>query len=132
MLRFPDFQTCDKPELPKLPGRRPIIQIGQRPIYLPPQIYAQPKTISKVPLKEKSIFPERSVKHRDQVVQVPKFIVPKIVSEHVKKTLSLDNPIIKSKTRNEMQDIRREKPAYADSIYRPPPKTTEIPTQIIP
>ena len=30
-----------------------------------------------------------------------------------------------------MKDIKREKPAYADPIYRPPPKSNEIPTQII-
>ena len=31
-----------------------------------------------------------------------------------------------------MLDIRREKPSFADPIYRSPPKPTEIPTQIIP
>ena len=31
-----------------------------------------------------------------------------------------------------MQDIRRKNPAYADPFYRPPPKLTEIPTQVIP
>ena len=31
-----------------------------------------------------------------------------------------------------MQDTRREIQAYADSIYRPPPKPTEIPLQVIP
>ena len=52
--------------------------------------------------------------------------------EHVKKTLNPDDPITRSKTRNEMQDIRREKSAYADWMYRPPPNPTEIPTQIVP
>ena len=32
--------------------------------------------------------------------------------------------------RKGMQDIRREIPAYADPIYRPPPKPTEILTQV--
>ena len=45
-----------------------------------------------------SIFQERSVQHIDQVVQVPKFIVPKIVSEHVQETLNADDPITRSKT----------------------------------
>ena len=31
-----------------------------------------------------------------------------------------------------MQHIRREIPAYADPNYRPPPKPTEIPTQVTP
>ena len=31
-----------------------------------------------------------------------------------------------------MLDIRREILAYADPIYRPPPKPTEIPTQVMP
>ena len=31
-----------------------------------------------------------------------------------------------------MQDIRKEKPAYADKIYRPPTQPTETPTQITP
>ena len=67
------------------------------------------------------MFPDRSVQHVDQVFQVPKSIVPEIISGHVKKTLSLHDPITRSKIRNEMQDIRREKPAYADSVYRPHP-----------
>ena len=29
-----------------------------------------------------------------------------------------------------MQDIRREIPSYADTIYRPSPKPTEIPSQV--
>ena len=58
-------------------------------------------------------------------------MVPKIVSEHVKKTLSPDDQITQSKTRNGMQDIRRVEPAYADPVCRPPPKPTQIPTQII-
>ena len=101
MFRFPMPQTCDKPEQPKLlPGRWPIIQIAERPFLQPPQIDVQPKTISKVPFKEKSIFPERSVQHTDQVV--PNSMVPKIVLEHVKKTLSLDDLITRSKTRNKI------------------------------
>ena len=57
MLRFPLHQPCDKPEQPKLlAGRRPIIQMADRPILQLPSIIAQPKTISKVPLIEKSIF----------------------------------------------------------------------------
>ena len=34
--------------------------------------------------------------------------------------------------RKGMQDTRREIPAYADPIYSPPPKPTEIPLQVIP
>ena len=31
-----------------------------------------------------------------------------------------------------MQDIRRKNPAYADPLYRSPPKPAETSTQIIP
>ena len=72
MFRFPMLWLYDKPEQPKLlPGRRPIIQILERPILQSPQIVAQLKTISKVPLKEKSTFSERLAQHMDRVVQLP-------------------------------------------------------------
>ena len=101
----------DKPEqLKLLPGRKPIIQIAERPILQPLQIITQPNMTSKVLSKGKSAFSERSIQHEDQVIQVPKFMIPKIVSEHVKKTLSQDDSITRSKTRNEMPDIRGEKP----------------------
>ena len=75
----------------------------------PLSIISQPKSISKVPFKEKFIFPERSVQYIDQVVQAPKSIVPKIVVEQLKKTLCLDNALTKSKRKNGMQNISREK-----------------------
>ena len=59
-------------------------------------------------------------------------MVQKIVSEHVKKTLSSDDHFSRPKSRNEIQDIRREKPGYAGPIYRPLPKLTEIPVNLIP
>ena len=60
MLRFPIPQPCDKPEQSKLlPGRRPIIQIAERPSLQPFQIVTQPEIISKILLKEKFIFKER-------------------------------------------------------------------------
>ena len=31
-----------------------------------------------------------------------------------------------------MQDMKKEVPVYADPFYRPPPKPTETPTQVIP
>ena len=40
--------------------------------------------------------------------------------------------LLGQKTRNEILDIRKEKPAYADPMYRPPPKPTEISTEISP
>ena len=61
MLRFPIPHPYDKPEQPKLFPRKPIKQIAERLILQPPQIVTQPKMISKVPLKGKSIFPDRSV-----------------------------------------------------------------------
>ena len=100
--------------------------------FQPPQIVAQPKTIVKVPLKEKSISPERLVQHIDQVVQIPKSIVPKVVSEHVKKTLDPDDQLTRSKIRNDMQDIRRKKTAYADPINRPPTNQMKYPHKLFP
>ena len=44
----------------------------------------------------------------------------------------MDDPITRSKTRNEIQGIKKEKPAYADPIYRHPSKPIEIPTHLIP
>ena len=40
--------------------------------------------------------------------------------------------ILKIVKRKTIQDISREIPAYADPIYRPPPKPTEISLQEIP
>ena len=71
------------------------------------------------------------MQHVDQVVQVPKSNIAKLVLEHVKKTLSPDDPNTRPKTRNKIQDIRRET-TYADPIHRPPPTPMGIPTQIIP
>ena len=79
-----------------------------------------------------SFFPQRSEQHINQVVQVSKSIVANIVLKHVKKTLNPDDKITGSEIRNEMQDIRREKSAYADPFYRPQPKPAETSTQIIP
>ena len=56
VLWFPIPQPHDKPEPKLLPGRKPIIQIAERPILQPHQIIMQPTMISKVPLKGKSIF----------------------------------------------------------------------------
>ena len=62
-------QTCDKPEKPKLlPGRRPIIQIAEKQILQPPEIVTEPKTITNIWLKEKSIFLVSSV---HELVQHP-------------------------------------------------------------
>ena len=40
--------------------------------------------------------------------------------------------LLGQKQKNKIQDIRREKPAYADPSYRPLPIQTEIPTYLIP
>ena len=75
--------------------------------------------LSKGLLKEKYTFPERSEQTCGSSSSRHKSMVPKIVSEHVTKTLSLDDPVTRSKGRNEIQDIRREKPSSADPVYRP-------------
>ena len=60
----------------------------------------------------------------DKVIPVPDYMIPKTMSEH--------GSISRTETRKGMQDITREKPAYADSFYGSPPKPTEIPIQVIP
>ena len=59
-------------------------------------------------------------------------MVPKIVSDYVKEIYSLDDPITRSKTRNEIQDISRENQLMLTQFTDPPCKSTEIPTHFIP
>ena len=58
------------------------------------------------------------MKQQDKVVPVSKYMIPKTVTEH--------DSTARTITRKDMQDIRRENPAYADPFYRTPPKLTEI------
>ena len=86
-----------------MPGRRPISHVAERP--------------------ESSIIPESSGYH-DKVIPVSDCTIPQTVSEC--------DSISRTIRRKGMQDIRREIPAYADAIYRLPPKPTEIPLWVIP
>ena len=75
----------DKPEQPKLlSGRKPIIQIAERPI--------QSKTRSKVSISESS-------GHHDKVVPLSNYTIPQTMSEH--------DSISRTIRRKGMQDIRR-------------------------
>ena len=58
-------------------------------------------------------------------------MVLKLVSHHVKKILSMDDPFFRSKIRNEIQNISREKPAYPDPMYRAQPNQQKIPMHLI-
>ena len=98
-----------------LPGRKPIIQIAKRPI--------QSKSGSKVSVPERSIILESSG-HHDKVISVSNYTILQTMSEH--------DSISRTIRRKSMQDIRREIPAYADPVYRPPPKPAEIPTEVTP
>ena len=60
----------------------------------------------------------KSSGHHDKVIPVSDYTIPQTMSEH--------DSISRTIGRNDMQDMRREIPAYADPIYRPPPKPTEI------
>ena len=63
-LKFPVSWTLDKPKQPQLlPGRRPIIQIAERPILQQPPNSIQPKIRPKIPVPESPIFPESSWFH---------------------------------------------------------------------
>ena len=123
-FRFPMSELLDKPEQPKLlPGRRPIIQITERPLLQQSQNSHQSKTRLKVPIPESSIIPKGSGYH-DKVIPVSDYTIPQKMSEH--------DLISKTVRRKDMQDTRRKIPAYPDPIYRPPPKPTEIPLQVFP
>ena len=50
----------------------------------------------------------------------------------ITQTRSRDDSNSRTIKRKTIQDISREISAYADPIYRPPPKPTEIPLQEIP
>ena len=103
MFKFPVSQPLYKPEqLKLLPGRKPIIQIAERPI--------PSKTRSKVST------PENSGLHH-KVIPIPDYTIPQTMPE-------LDSTS-RAIRRKGMQDVRREIPAYADAIYRPPPKPAE-------
>ena len=114
MLRFPVFQSYDKPEQTKLlPGRKPIIQIAEGPFFQHLQNVAQSKSRLKFSLKERPIFLGRS-EQQDKVVPVLQYTIPKTVPEHDSTPRTI--------TRKDMQDFRRENPVFADPFYRPPPK----------
>ena len=115
-FKFPVSQLHVKPEqLKVLPGRKPMIQIAERLI--------QSKTRLKFSTPESSLIPESSG-HHDKVIPVSECTISQTMSEH--------NSISRTISRKGMQDIRREVPSYADPIYRPPSKPTEIPTQVTP
>ena len=96
-----------KPKQPKLlPGRKPIIQIAEMPIHS--------KTGLKVSVPESS-------GHHDQVIPVS-YTIPQTMSEH--------DSISRIIRRKDMQDFKREIPAYANPVYRLPPKLTAISTQV--
>ena len=121
---FTVSQLLNKPEKPKLlPGRRPIIQLVERPPLQKSWNINQSKTRSKVSIPESSLIPESSG-HHDKGIPVPNYTIPQTTSEH--------DSISRTVRRKGMQDIRREIPSYADLIYSPPPKPTEIPLQVIP
>ena len=52
--------------------------------------------------------------HHDKVIPVANYTIPQTMSEH--------DSISRTIRRKGMQDTRREIPAYADPIYRPPLK----------
>ena len=107
-------QPFDKPEQPKLlPGRRPIIQIAERPPLQ--QFQSKPRVTMSVP--ECSIT--KCSGHHDKVIPISDYTIPQTISEH--------DSISRTIRRKGMQDTRREILASADPIYRPPAKPTKIP-----
>ena len=113
-FKFPVSQPHAKPEQTKLlPGKWPIIQIAERP--------TQSKTRSKVSVPKSSLI-QGSLGYHDKVIPVSDYTIPKTISEH--------DSISRTIRRKGMQDFRREISFYAYPIYRPPPKPTEIPTQV--
>ena len=117
-------QLLDKPEQSKLlPDRRPMIQIAERSPLQQSQNINQSTARSNVLMLKSSIVAKCSG-HHDKVIPVSDYTIPQ--------TLSECDSISRTIRGKGMQDIRGEIPAYADPIYRPPPKPTEIPLQVIP
>ena len=100
-----------------LPDRRSIIQIAEGPILQQPKNIIQPEAASKISAPESSQL-------YDKVIPVPDYIIPQRGSG--------DDSTSRAIKRKTIQDTSREIPAYADPIYRPSPKLTEIPLQEIP
>ena len=100
-----------------MPNRRPKIQIAERPTLQHSQSTNQSKTRLKVSIPQSSIIPE-SLGHHDKVIPVSNYTIPQTMSEY--------DSISRTIRRKGIKDIRREILAYADPIYRPPPKPTEI------
>ena len=129
------LQAHEKLQQPRLlPGRRPIIQIVGRPFVQPPKIVTQSKIIFQAPVIQKPILSEKLVKLVKHVGPVTKPIVKCLISEildHLQQVPGAEHVCTRPKTKIIRQDIRQEKPAYADPIYRPPPKPVEASTQYL-
>ena len=91
-----------------MPGRRPIIQITERPL--------QSKTRLKVSMPESSIIPESSG-HYGKVIPVSHYTIQQTMSEC--------DSISRTIRRKGMHDIRWGIPAYMDPVHRHPPKPTD-------
>ena len=89
---------------------KPIVKSSEEPI-------KQPKLTSKVPVQE-------SLQIHDKIIPIPDFAIPQIRSGDDSNSRMVKRKII--------QDISREISMYADPIYRPPSKPTEIPMQEVP
>ena len=98
-----------------MPGRRPITQIAERPI--------QSKTRMKVSIPESSLIQKGPGQH-DKVIPVSDYTIPQTMSEC--------DSISTAIRRKDMQDMRSKISVYADPIYRPLPKPTEILLQVLP
>ena len=102
MLTFPVSQPSDKPKQPKLlPGRKPIIQITERPPLQQSQDIIQSKTRLKISTPE-------SLGHHDKAIPVSNYTIPQAMSKH--------DSISRTMGRKCMQYIRRGIPDYADPI----------------
>ena len=92
--------------------------------------------MSKVPIIQKSILPEESMKHVDKVHPINEPIVKQAVTENSTRTCKAGSQyrtcIYLARHSIIKNDKRHEKPANDDPIYRPPPKPMESPTQLCP
>ena len=68
-FRFHVSPPLDKPEQQLLSGRRPIIQVTERPILQQPQNIIQPKATSKI------LVPQ-SLQLHDKFIPVPNYVIP--------------------------------------------------------
>ena len=108
------------------------MQIAERLILQLPKIITQPKISSQVPVMQKPVMTEKSIKHVNHVdlVAIAKPITLEIVPNHVKQIPGTELIFTIPKHKISRQEMRQEKAANADPIYGFLQKLIASPTYI--